>query len=210
MRRVKLHADVATLLAEVRYFDERLEPAIAGYQQALGLYDEALDKGGSDYRVNDAMLIANWSLGNALVEADRAEEALPYHDAALAIVDLQLARDPDDSNAARRQAILKAGKADALAGLGRTDDALTLMYETNGWFEEQVERDPDTPGVHRSVAVNYQMTADVLAGAGRNDEACDWWQRTLDKWRDIDGRFGIADFDAPEIGKLETLLSECP
>ncbi len=205
---LKARADAAQIRGETRSFDGDDAGAVEDYAVAIEAYRRLLEVAGPDYQVDAAMVITNWSRGNALASLGRPEEALASLDAALAKIDLQLARDPDDVSTQRRRVIVDSSRADPLLALGRGDEAVRLLLEANGWFEKQAGVD-DTPGSHRSVAVSYQITGDTFAAAGRRPEACVWWRRTLDKWRSIDATWGLSDFDAEEPEKLATLLAGC-
>lgn len=206
---LKTHADLHHYLGEVRFFDDQFEPAIRDYTDAITLYNASLRSGGGDQRIKGAMVITHWSLGNAQIATQAYQAGVDSIEEAIALVEVSLARDPDDAGNARRLAILKASKADGLAKLGQIDEAMLLMQQTNDWFVAQAVKDPDTPGSHRSIAVNYQMTGDMLAVAGRKADACQWWQRTLAKWDEIDGRFGISEFDAGQPELVSGLLEDC-
>ena len=206
---IKVHADTLSLYAETHMYDGDFASAEGLLKQSLELYDQHSTLSADPQRNYPAVIISNWRMGTALTWLDRPQESLPFFDRAIELLDLQLARDPADRAVGRRLAILKGTKAQAYGVMGDVDAGMDLLMQANDWFESQVRAEPDTPSAHRSVAVGYQVIADLLWDGERKEEACQWFQKTLDKWTEIDQRFGLSDFDAEQPGKVREDLADC-
>lgn len=206
---IKIQADIIQNLGEASYFMDQYPSAIRYYQQAIELYLAALENAGKDNKINNALVITYWSLGNTLVDSERPADAEVSYNKSIKILEQQRLIDPDDANVARRWAIIKGSKAAAIVELDKVDEAIAIMEETNQWFEKQAQKEPDTPGTQRSVAVNYHMMGNIFNSANRKAEACQWWRKTLDAWLVIDKRFGLSEFDSNEPAKLNKLLTDC-
>ncbi|MEM7281496.1 MAG: hypothetical protein AAF438_07700 [Pseudomonadota bacterium] len=190
-------------------YDRDFATAEGLLQKTLQLYAHHGEVSGNPQITYSSVIIANWRMGTALTWLERPEESLPFFDTAIDLLGLQLARDPDDRAVGRRLAILRGTKAQAYGEMGEVDMGMELLMQANDWFEAQVAAEPDTPSAHRSVAVGYQVIGDLLWDGERKDEACQWFQKTLDKWLEVDERFGLSDFDSEEPRKVREDLSEC-
>lgn len=206
---MRVRADSLFLRGESHYFAEHAAPAEADFRQSLAWYEKLRSSSGQNRSVDDASMIAYWSLGNLQYENEDWQEALDNYDAAVKLVQPQVIRDPTDANAMRRLRIFSATKAKALSQVDRLDEAMRLMDEGNRWFEQRAERDRSTPVALREVALSYDTTADILEIGHRAGEACEWRRRTLDIWQQIDARWGISDFDKQEPDRLKNLLADC-
>ncbi len=206
---IKVHADSLGLQAETHMYDNDFASAEGLLKQSLLLYDQHSELSGDSQRNYPAVILSNWRMGTALTWLDRPQESLGFFDRAIGLLNLQLARDPEDRAVGRRLAILKGTKAQAYGVMGEVDEGMDLLMQANDWFESQVRAEPDTPSAHRSVAVGYQVIADLLWDGERKTEACQWFQKTLDKWLEIDQRFGLSDFDSEQPGKVREDLSDC-
>ena len=206
---LKTEGEVRQLRGQTNWFRDQLEEGVVDYDHALERYRSAIELGGPDQAIEQSLADTHWSRGNALVDLSRYEDAADDYAAAMALLAVRAARDPDDAAVGRRLAILRGSMAAAIVELGRGDEAVALMEETNRWFEAQAKADPDTPGVQRSLAVSYHMMGNILLGAGREQESCNWYGQTLQKWLDIDNKFGLADFDAGQPERLRGMLEEC-
>ena len=206
---MEAHADALSLRAETHMYDRDFATAEGLLRKTLALYAHHGEVSGNPEITHSSVIIANWRMGTALTWLEKPKESLPFFDKAIDLLLLQLARDPNDRAVGRRLAILRGTKAQAYGEMGETDKGMALLMEANDWFEAQVEAEPDTPSAHRSVAVGYQVIGDLLWDGERKDEACQWFQETLDKWLEIDKRFGLSDFDSEEPRKVREDLSDC-
>ncbi len=206
---MRIHADVLFLRGESKYFADENGPAESDFQEALRWYTQLKSVSDEQRSVNDALMIAYWSLGNLQYTNEAWSEALESYDTALKLLEPQVTRDPDDANATRRLRIFSATKAKALSQVGRVDEAMELVSDGNRWFEQQAANDPDIPIALREVALSYDTTADILEIGDRVTEACDWRRRSLDVWRQIDARWGISEFDRAELGRIEGVVNGC-
>ncbi|MEM8547957.1 MAG: protein kinase, partial [Pseudomonadota bacterium] len=201
--------DALQMRGEAYYWIDQYPKAIADYGDAIAAYQLALVSGGEDQAVASQLSNAFWSRGNSYVDTGKPELAALDYAEAVALVALSVARDPDDQAGARQLAILRASQAMALVQSGERERPLTLMGETNDWFEAQALADPDTAGPQRSLAISYYMMADIYRLAERSDDSCAWFRRSLAQWRSIDERFGMADFDKPQIDAINDYLNDC-
>lgn len=206
---LRAYADALFLRGESHYFAENVEPAEADFRKSLVSYEELRELSDDTRSVDDASMIAFWSLGNLQYENEAWQDSLESYDAAVRLLQPQVTRDPNDTNAVRRLRIFNATKSKALSQTGRVDEALELITEGNRWFEQRAAKDPDTPVGLREVALSYDTTADVLEIGGRTRDACRWRQRTLEVWQRIDAKWGISDFDKQEPQRLEELVAAC-
>ena len=205
---LRTKGEVLQLRGENNWFRNQFEEGVLDYGQALEAFRQALEAGGPNQAIDQSLADTHWSRGNTLIEFERYDEAAADYSAAMELLAVRVARDPDDAGAARRLAILRGSMAQAVVRMGRADEAVALMTETNQWFESQAAADPETPGVQRSLAVSYHMMGNIFTDAEREDEACHWYGRTLEKWLDIDAKFGLAEFDAGQPERLRGMLAD--
>ena len=206
---LRTKGEIFQLRGENHWFRNAFEDGILDYGQALDAYRQALSVGGPNQAIDQSLADTHWSRDNTLIEFERYEDAASDYSAAMELLAVRVARDPDDAGAGRRLAILRGSMAQAVVRMGRHDEAIALMEETNHWFESQAAADPGTPGVQRSLAVSYHMMGNIFSDAERDEEACRWYGRTLEKWLDIDAKFGLAEFDAGQPERLRGMLTAC-
>ncbi|MEL7297847.1 MAG: hypothetical protein AAGJ86_09295, partial [Pseudomonadota bacterium] len=201
--------DALQLRGESHYWIDEYPAAKVDYGAAIAAYERALSLAGEDQAVASKLSTAYWSRGNSHVDTEAPELAALDYAKAVELVALTVARDPDDSSAARRLAILRASQAMALVQSGDADTAVRLMNETNEWFEQQAKADTETSAPQRSLAISYYMMGDIYRIAERGDDACQWFGRALEKWLQIEARFGLAEFDQTQPDDIRAILSEC-
>ncbi|MEM9173351.1 MAG: hypothetical protein AAGA84_11680, partial [Pseudomonadota bacterium] len=205
----RIAGDAHQLRGESHYWIDEYDDAIANYSQAIDVYKVALELGGPNQAISDELSTTYWSRGNSYVDTSKPEQAVVDYGEAMTLVETVVARDPGDTSSARQLAILRASKAMALARTGERDEPIVLMSATNDWFEAQAKADPNTSGPQRSLAISYHMMADVSELAQGSDVACPWFKKALEKWLEVDARFGIADFDQRQPDLLRDEIAKC-
>ncbi|MEM1262260.1 MAG: serine/threonine-protein kinase [Pseudomonadota bacterium] len=203
------YADALELRGQLHYFNDDHDAAIADYDRSIAAYKTLQHHNDIKEKVDDGLVVVGWSLGNTLVEIDRADDAVASFDPIIDILELRLSRDPSDIKSQRTLAIVQGSLALAIVRQGDVSRAMQVMLQSNAWFEKQVIDDPDTPGLQRSVPLQYEMTGDLLSYADQSAEACQWYQRALDKWADIEATIGLSEFDQDLPDLLRETLQSC-
>nr|WP_284732118.1 serine/threonine-protein kinase [Sphingobium nicotianae] len=192
----KLRIDLLSVLGEGYYQAEKLDEALAAYQESDMVIDGLIAREGP----MPSLIIMKgqnaFDLSGTMGDMPgRNLEALEISRRGEAVLKDMLAHGPDAA-AEKKLLILYGQEALLLSDLGRKADALVPSAASVALREKRLAASPGDPQRMRDLAIGLGSHVDRLADAGNRDEACSAARRTVAIWRRITALKHLGALDA--------------
>jgi tetratricopeptide (TPR) repeat protein len=178
---VRAHPDNQELLEQLAQTEDdlgstldvlgRVEEGLMHFQKSLELYRQLASQNPGSAHFADRMSMANFKIGDALMDRNQTREALEQHFLPYGKHWLELAVDPTlDSKEAHACYVAHALVGYAEMQLSEPSKALPQFEEAFRWKKMQVEREPDNARYARDWSQIHSELGTVQIALGRFDE----------------------------------------
>ncbi|MCC7460862.1 MAG: serine/threonine protein kinase [Gammaproteobacteria bacterium] len=208
--RLRVEADIQRIIGDAHYHDERWREALAAYQRAVLVLERGLLEKGDVPALDVALANALWNVAYMQADLDQGEASLLTTQRAEALVEHVLRFGPD-AWAEYVRASVRLQRALSLQSLGRHREAAAAFEQSYAWERHNAERDPGMPNNVRSLAiVTHSMGLNLWQG-GQRSQGCQWLQRSLEYWVDVERRWGLTPLDAGGlVDRRSEFARRCP
>ena len=153
---------------------------------------------GDEPALGVALAHALWNVAYVQAELHQGKASLANTQRAEDLLEHVLSFGPD-AWAEYVRACVRLQRAMALKSLGRHREAAVEFKQRYAWEIYNADHDPGMPNNIRSLAVMTRpMGLNYLEG-GERRLGCEWLQRSLGYWVDIERRWGLTPLDAAEV-----------
>jgi serine/threonine-protein kinase len=208
--RLRVEADIQRIIGDAYYYGEKKRESLAAYQRMVAVLERGMREKGDEPALGVALAHGLWNVAYMQADLDQGEASLATTQRAAALVEHVLSFGPDAS-AEYVQACVRLQRAMALQTLGRHREAAQAFEQSYAWELRRAEHDAGMPSSMRSLAIVTHSMGLNLWQSGRRHEGCQWLQRSLGYWADVERRWGLTPLDAGGVPYVRTEFSKhCP
>jgi tetratricopeptide (TPR) repeat protein len=196
--RLRVEADVQRIMGDAWYYDERPAESLAAYQRAAQVLERGMREQGDEPALGVALAHALWNVAYMQADLHQGEASLRNTQRAEELLEHVLSFGPD-AWAEYVRACVRLQRAMALQSLGRHDEATAEYQRRYAWELYNSEHDPGMANNLRSLAVMTRPMGLNYWQGGQRRTGCEWLQRSLGYWVDLERRWGLSPLDAAEL-----------
>jgi tetratricopeptide (TPR) repeat protein len=209
--RLRVEADIHLISGDAYGARAEQSPqALAAYQRAAAVLEQAMSEKGDQPALGVALAYALWDVAYAQAALHLGSASLATTRRAEALLEHVLSFGPD-AWAEYVRAHIRLQHAMALQSLGRHREAALEFQQSYAWELANADRDPDVPNNVRTLAVMTEPMGRNYWDGGERRRGCEWLQRSLGYWTDIQRRWGLTPLDTAWVSDLRREFEHlCP
>ncbi|MEW6130208.1 MAG: protein kinase [Acidobacteriota bacterium] len=195
--------------------------ALEQQRKALGFAEKlaAADPGNAEAQAD--LSNCYYKLGDVMMAKNDLRGALAYYQNSLAIDEAIAAADPANADARLTAAESHLMVSDLLLKLGSVQEAIRELNQARQTYEDLATHQSadeslqhSLPTVYENLGDAYSLAANKTARAENLRAACDWYQKSLDGWLDLQQRNLLKDAQgkpaeaAQKLAKCKTAVAK--
>jgi hypothetical protein len=189
---------------------EQSPQSLAAYQRAVAVLERAMREKGDEPALGVALAYALWDVAYAQAVLHLGSASLATTLRAQTLLEHVLSIGPD-AWAEYVRAHVRLQHAMALQSLGRHREAALEFQRSYAWELANADRDPAVPNNVRTLAVMTEPMGRNYWDGGQRRQGCEWLQRSLGYWTDIQRRWGLTPLDTSWVSELRREFDRlCP
>jgi non-specific serine/threonine protein kinase/serine/threonine-protein kinase len=192
------------------------EGAMSSHRRTEEIVEALLAKDPKNLLLRGDLTLAQDHLGDLLSAENDVTGALRNYQKSLAVREEVWRDNPNITDAGRYTAISQNKIGDLLFKTGDLDGALQRYLKAAPIDEGLVKTDPQNVLFRRDLAESYSNVAKVHAAlaaktnqAERWRQAKEWYERSLEVWRELHSRNALKPADAEAMEKVKSEIARC-